>query len=116
MKRTMTFVTNMGFSACRLSSGEIIQVPVFPGILKHPMPKQLPELLQDERVARKYTVLALQKAGWPVLRRFPREWLLVCMERASLRPLRKQALLHLLGEKPGPCRADDARPIHERRP
>jgi hypothetical protein len=116
MKRSLTFVSNQGFSACRVASGEEIQLPVFPGILKHPMPKQLPELLRDERVAQKYTVLALQKAGWPILRRFPREWLLACMSQANLRPLRREALLYLLAEKPESRRDDQARLTQERRP
>lgn len=116
MKRSLVFVASKGFVPCRIESGEVIQIPVFAGILKHPMPHHLPDLLQDERVARKYTLLALQKAGWPILRRFPREWLLTCMDQATLRPLRRQALVHLLTDKPVSCRDDHARPSQKGRP
>jgi len=46
----------------------------------------------------KYSVTALQKAAWPVLRQFPRDWLLLCLPFAHLRPSKERALRYLLSD------------------
>jgi hypothetical protein len=56
----------------------------------------LPGLLLDERVARKYTRLAIEKMAWPVLRQFPRDWLIANLKSASVKPGRMRALNFLL--------------------
>ncbi len=84
---------------CRLADGRDVVLPVFPGILKHPKTTELEALLQDERVARKYTKLALQRAAWPILSHFPAAWLRECLESADVRPGREQALRFLLGDQ-----------------
>jgi len=56
----------------------------------------LPKLLRNPNVAYKYTLIALQKASWPILSRFPREWLKECIDAAQVTPSRKKALLFLL--------------------
>jgi hypothetical protein len=69
---------------------------VIPGILKHPQPEQLPGILIRPGVVEKYTAEALRKASWPILRQFPRAWLRECLQRASLDPARREALMFLL--------------------
>lgn len=81
---------------CRTERGDRIRVPVCHGLLKHPSPDQLSTLLRDPVVLRKYTQLALQRAPWTVLRRFPAEWLLECLGAANVRPGRRAALEFLL--------------------
>ena len=71
-------------------------MPLFPGILKHPTVEDLPRLLRNPDVVRKYTMLALSKAAWPILRRFPRDWLRECLPEANVRASRRKALDYLL--------------------
>lgn len=97
MKVTYRFVEHHAVVTCRLASGESVQIPVVPGILKHPRPDQLQALLAKPAVAEKYTMEALRKAAWPILRQFPRTWLRRCLERAELRPARREAIAFLLG-------------------
>jgi len=96
MRRTLRFAKSIGKTTCELSPGNEITVPVIPGILKHPRPEELPTLLSRPSVVRKYTMLALAKASWPVLRQFPRAWLRLCLENAHVKPSRRRALVFLL--------------------
>ncbi len=96
MKRSYRFVESVGTVQCVFGDRQPVTLPVFPGILKHPTVDELRELLARPAVARKYTVLALRKASWQVLREFPRDWLLACLAEASLRAGRVQALRFLL--------------------
>ena len=96
MKQTCVFVRSMGTITCRLPSGQDVTLPVVPGILKHPSPELLPDLLSNPDVACKYTVEALRKASWPILRLFPKEWLRQCIPDAHLRHGRADALAFLL--------------------
>jgi hypothetical protein len=96
MKRTCQFATSRGVVSVSLARGGNVEIPVFAGILKHPRPDDLPSLLQDERVARKYTRLAIEKMAWPVLRQFPREWILENLKDAALKNGRQRAVLFLL--------------------
>jgi len=96
MRSTYRFAKHREVARCQLTSGERIEVPVIPGILKHPHPDQLGELLTNPRVAEKYTKEALRKAAWPILSQFPRAWLRRCMDGASLPPTRRKAIAFLL--------------------
>lgn len=96
MKTTYPFARHREVAACELPSGERIEVPVIPGILKHPHPDELPALLANPRVAEKYTREALRKAAWPILRQFPRTWLRQCLDQSTLPPSRRKALAFLL--------------------
>ena len=96
MKQTCTFVRSMGTVTCTLASGQEIALPIVPGILKHPSPETLPRLLRNPAVARKYTIEALRKASWPILRLFPRDWLQQCLSEARLNPRQARALAFLL--------------------
>ena len=96
MKRTYSFVKSVGTVECALEPGREVALPVFPGILKHPTLDELRELLRKPSVARKYTILALRKAPWQVLREFPRDWLETCIPEADLRAGRIDALRFLL--------------------
>ena len=96
MKRTQRFVQPSGMVVCRLPDGEAIEIPVVQGILKHLNPTQLADLLTDPEVALKYTLEALRVAPWPVLSRFPRDWLIACLPQASLREGRARALDFML--------------------
>jgi len=96
MKSTYRFAQHRAVATCRLTSGECIEVPVIPGILKHPHPDQLAGLLANPPVAEKYTKEALRKAAWPILRQFPRAWLRRCLDQATLPPARRKALAFLL--------------------
>jgi hypothetical protein len=82
---------------CQVSADRAIDVPVFAGILKHPTVEALRRLLKNPDVVRTYTLAALRKAAWPILRRFPRDWLRECMPEADVRPTRRKALEFLLG-------------------
>ena len=62
MKRTYQFVKPTQSVECQLPSGETVTIPVVPGILKHPSPEQLPEILARPAAMQKYTVEALRKA------------------------------------------------------
>jgi hypothetical protein len=96
MKRTCQYATSRGMVTVSLVEGGSVDLPVIAGILKHPHPDELPELLKDERVARKYTRLAIEKMAWPVLRQFPRDWLIANLQSATVRPGRMRALTFLL--------------------
>ena len=96
MKQTCVFARSIGIVTCKMPSGEEIKLPVVPGILKHPSPEMLPFLLGKPDVAFKYTIEALQKASWPVLRLFPKDWLRQCLPDAHLRHGRADALAFLL--------------------
>lgn len=96
MKRTYRFVKPTQWVECRLPSGRTVTVPVVPGILKHPLPDQLPELLTRPAAMEKYTTEALRKASWPILAQFPRSWLIECLDRAPMKPSRRRALAFLL--------------------
>ncbi len=56
----------------------------------------LPTLLAKPDVVYKYSIAALQKAAWPILRLFPDKWLRQCIPAARLPPGREKALLFLL--------------------
>ncbi len=92
----------IGTVRLRLDGGGDIELPVIPGILKHPRPGELAGLLQHEVVARKYTRLALEKAAWRVLREFPTDWLAQCLGETSMREGRRRALRYLMGLDPSP--------------
>ena len=96
MKATYRFVEHHEVVTCQLASGKCVQIPVMPGILKHPRPGQLRTLLVKPGVAEKYTIEALRKAAWPILRQFPRAWLRQCLNRAELKPARREAIAFLL--------------------
>jgi hypothetical protein len=96
MKRKIEYVQSRGSVTVSLAGGGSVQIPVIPGILKHPHPQELPELLKDERVARKYTRLAIEKMAWPILRQFPREWIIANLKDATVREGRLRALNFLL--------------------
>ena len=98
MKVTYPFAQHHGAVTCQLASGECVQVPVIPGILKHPRPDQLRALLVKPGVAEKYTKEALRKAAWPILRQFPPEWLRQCLDKAELKPSRREAIAFLLAQ------------------
>ena len=70
MKRTFKFAAKVATVPAVLD-GETIELPVFPGILKHPRIEELPGLLREPATARKYTVEALRVASWPLLEQFP---------------------------------------------
>lgn len=71
-------------------------LPVIPGILKHPSPEMLPDLLLRPEVAYRYTLEAIRVASWPVLKQFPRDVLRLCLDAANVRPGRQAALRFLL--------------------
>ena len=100
MRRTNRFVQSQGVAICRLSTGEEIRVPIVPGILKHPTVDELADLLEHPDVVRKYTITALCKAPWQVLRQFQRHWLRTCLPEAEaeLNPRRARALVFLIGQ------------------
>ena len=96
MKRALTFAKSIGTLTARSSDGETVEIPIFPGILKHPAPEELPGILRIPEVLEKYTIEALRTAPWPLLREFPRVWLLQHISAAKIREGRLQALRHLL--------------------
>jgi hypothetical protein len=96
MIRTCAFVRSIGVARCRLRTGEVLMIPVVPGLLKHPRARDLAGLLGDARVVRKYTREALKRAPWPVLRQFPHRWLKACMKDANLPRGRRLALQFML--------------------
>ncbi|MBN1837665.1 MAG: hypothetical protein JW820_17545, partial [Spirochaetales bacterium] len=73
MKRTLTYARKFGSVSFEAAPGRVIQVPLFPGILKHLAPSELSAALSSPAVVRKYTCEALRTAAWPILREFPRE-------------------------------------------
>lgn len=96
MKRTYRFVESVGTVQYAMGPDRKVTLPVFPGILKHPSVDELRELLARPAVARKYTILALRKAPWQVLREFPRALLEACLAEANLPAGRADALRFLL--------------------
>lgn len=101
MKRVHRFVDPIGVVRCTLPSGERVDIPVVPGLLKHPSVQELPVLLEDVDVLRKYTIEALRRGTWNVVRRFPREWLEACMETAAIPEGRLRALRFMLSDATG---------------
>ena len=102
MTRTYHFAESLGTTECKLRDGSFVSLPVFPGILKHPRPSELFALMKDEDVARNYTRVALQKAGWQILKTFQRDWLAACLEQSPMRAGRRGAIRFLLGLDPSP--------------
>ena len=98
MKLSYQYAASLGRVECCMPDGETLTLPVVAGILKHPSADMLPVLLSKPEVAIKYSVAALQKASWPILKLFPRNWLLQCIPKANLRPSREKALRFLLAE------------------
>ena len=96
MKRTVRFARPLGRVACKTENGVEVELPVFAGILRHATLDELESLLADPIVARKYTRRVLEIAAWPVVREFPRDWLLECLQELELRPGRRGALEFLL--------------------
>jgi hypothetical protein len=96
MKKNYTFVKKIGTIRFTTPEGEAIDIPLFPGILKHPSVSELAVVLRSPTAVRKYTYEALMKAPWPVLKEFPAVWLRICMEHAPLRPGRRRAIEFLL--------------------
>ena len=96
MKRTYSFVKKVGTLRYELSTGLEIDIPLFPGILKHLSVRDFPKSLNTQAALLKYTCEALKSAPWPVLREFPRSWLISCMAKAEIREGRKRALMFLL--------------------
>ena len=76
--------------------GEEIKIPLFPGILKHLSVQDLPKVTKSRSTLIKYTREALKSAPWPVLREFPRSWLLACLAEVEMREGRRRALEFLL--------------------
>jgi hypothetical protein len=96
VKRTYRYVEPAGVVACTMENGEVLPLPVFGGILKHPDIEQLKALLRDPKVVCKYTDLALRKAPWTALRLFPRGLLLARLDVAALPAGRRRALEFML--------------------
>jgi len=97
VKHTVNFAGRTGTLRFEAAPGQVFDIPLFPGILKHASPGELAELLRSPAAVRKYTCAALRSAAWPIVREFPREWLEDCIPQAGLRPGRRQALEFLLG-------------------
>ena len=99
MRKTMRFASSRGSVECLLPAGRSIKVPLMPGILKHPTESDLPIILSEPAALRKYTITALRRAPWRMLREFPSDWLMECLDEAALRPGRRAALLYLLSAR-----------------
>jgi len=100
VKRTVAFARSLGTVRFESMPGQVFEIPLFPGIFKHAAPGELAELLSNTAAVRKYTFEALRTAAWPLLREFPREWLIALLPHAQLRPGRLRALEFLLGLRP----------------
>jgi hypothetical protein len=97
MKRTSYFAKPEGFVTCHVGRRDMIRLPVAQGILKHPDGAELRRLLRERpQVAEKYTREALKHAAWPILRFFPRSWLLKFLKSTELSSSRRMALKYLL--------------------
>lgn len=96
MTRTLQFAGRIGTVRLEAAPGQIFDIPLFPGILKHAAPGELPALLSTSAAVRKYACEALREAAWPIVRQFPREWLETCIPQAGLRPGRRRAVEFLL--------------------
>ena len=99
MRKPMRYAKSSGSAVCSLPDGRTVVVPIAPGILKHPAESALPEILRAPDALRKYTIEALRRAPWQVLREFPSDWLMECLDEAALRPGRRAALLYLLAAR-----------------
>jgi hypothetical protein len=97
MKRTIAFARSLGTVRFEPTPGQVLEIPLFPGIFKHAAPGELAQLLSNAVAVRKYTREALRTAAWPLLKEFPREWLRSCLPYVHLRPGRRRALEFLLG-------------------
>ncbi len=98
VKRTLQYAQSLGTTKCVLSEGPHLELPVIPGILKHPRIEDLPDLLTRPDVAQKYIRLALSQCAWPVLRQFPKPVLQAYLPSTKMRKGRRRALQFLLGE------------------
>ena len=96
MKRVSKFIESSGTVVCILPSGQSVDIPAAIGVLKHPTVESLCGLLKKPAAARKYTIEALRRAPWSLIRMFPRSWLRECMDQADLKPGRRQALEFML--------------------
>lgn len=96
MKRTTEYVQSVGTANCLTLDGRQWELPIIPGILKHPRVEDLPALLEDPVVAKKYILLALSRCAWPILRQFPRQLLNDYLPFATMREGRRRALEFLL--------------------
>jgi len=102
MRRTLRFVQPRGTAVFRRPDGSAVEIPVVQGILKHLGVEDLSRILTDPDVALKYTLEALRIAQWPVLRHFPRSWLLECLPKARLPEGRARAVEFMLSAR-GPA-------------
>ena len=96
MNRTYKFVKKSGTVKCSLPTGDVVKLPVIQGILKHPSAENLHSILKNPDAAKKYTIEAIRKASWPVLRQFPKSWLIKCYPEAKVPGNRRAALEFLL--------------------
>ncbi len=99
MKRARQFVQPRGKAVFPRPDGTTVEIPVVQGILKHLDVDELTRVLTDPQVALKYTLEALRIAPWPVLRLFPRSWLLECLPRARLPEGRARAVEFMLSAR-----------------
>jgi hypothetical protein len=102
VKRTCTFVKKIGTATFLTAEYGNIEIPLFPGILKHLCVEDLPKVVESRAALRKYTREALKTAPWPVLREFPPSWLCACLDDVQLREGRRRALEFLLSCTPVP--------------
>ncbi len=100
VKRSLHFISPDQYVTCRMEDGQVLRIPVAPGILKTLEHPALQDRLQDPDVVRKYTCEALRKAPWQVLREFPRAWLRRCLPAAQVPEDRRAALEFLLVDEP----------------
>lgn len=100
VRRGTAFIKPVGTVTCVLEDGRSIEIPIAPGILKHPRLEELEGLLRMPDVARKYAREALRVAPWGVVRAFPRDWLVEVLEGADLPTGRRQALEFMLDVSP----------------
>jgi hypothetical protein len=70
-----------------------------PGIFKHASAEMLRELLKKPAAAKKYTLESLRVAPWSVMREFSPSWLRQHIDEAGLGPMRKKAILFMLGDE-----------------
>jgi hypothetical protein len=102
LKRTCTFVKKTGTAIFLSAECGKIEIPLFPGILKHLCVEDLPKVVESRPALRKYTREALKTAPWPVLQEFPRSWLYACLDDVQMREGRRRALEFLLSCTPSP--------------
>ena len=107
MRRTFHYPQSIGTVKLITPSGEEYYIPVFQGILKHPDPQSLINLLNNYSVIHKYTCEALKHASWPLLKQFPALWLKTCMNDVTLPSVRRKAIKFLLSLKTGSTKLND---------